>query len=320
MEKFVFLNYGEGYEECINNALENDSQAYCFKPFKSVFFRKLIGLHNAWPLNKHIEMPMKQVWFGRCLEGIDISIDDDVYFLLYESFHLTYSISFLKYLHRRYPTSKLCYIFLNPVDDYIYTKVKKISPYLNAIITFNQKDAEKYQFKYCQLQPYKVPMCRNNELPKTDLFFVGADKGRLDKLIKIYEKVTAAGLKCDFHIVGVPADKQKYKNDIIYNQRISYEEVLERVYATKCVLEVLQNSEDYLSIRALEAMQYHKKLLTESATIGKLDFYNPELIQIFSDTKYINTDFIREDVDDRLYPDDILGTPKVLKKFLVDNI
>lgn len=320
MFKFVFFNYGESYEKCIVNALDNDPRLYAFRPIESTFLNKLFLLHNAWPLNRYIEMPCKRIWFERCLEGIDVSPDDKVYFLLYESFHLSYSKAFLKYLRRKCPSSKLCYLFLNPVDNYNYIKVKKVSPYLNAIITFNQADAEKYQFMYCEPLPYRTPIHKNRKLPKSDLFFVGADKGRLNQLIKIYEKVTSSGLKCDFHIIGVPDDKQEYKNDIVYNRLLTHKEVLERINATKCVLEVLQNNQNYLSLRTLEAMQYHRKLLTGSITSKKFEFYRPELIQIFSDVDSIDTDFIKEKVDDELYPDDILGTPKVLEDFLIQNV
>ena len=231
MEKFVYLSYGNAYEACINNAIEGDPQAYAFMPFRSEFIKRLHILHNARPLNKKKELPFKTVWFKRALKGVELQREDNVY-----------SREFLQYLRRNYPKAKICFVYLNPVTKLAYEKVQKISDCLNAVITFSEKDADRYNLFLCQNQPYKVPIYKDESIPKSDVFFIGADKGRLEKLIAIYERLRGAGLKCDFHIVGVPEEKQKYSDDIVYNKRIPYSEVLARVYATQCVLEVLQNN------------------------------------------------------------------------------
>lgn len=316
MKKFVYLLYGNEYEACIKDAIKCNLQSYAFMPFTSGFISRLHMLHNARPLNKKREMPFKTVWFKRALKGMDLQKEDEIYFLLYESFHLSYSRGFLQYLHRNYPKAKLCFMYLNPVTRLIYTKVQKVEDCLDAVITFNEKDAKKYNLSLCQNQPYKLPLYKDEGIPASDVFFIGADKGRLPKLIAIYEKLVNAGLKCDFHIVGVPAEKQQYNDDIVYNKKIPYSEVLARVYATRCVLEVLQNNEDYLSIRTLEALQYHRKLLTESKCSKKFDFYDPKIIQIFEAPEYINTDFIKEKVEDSEYPEDCPGDAQVFHDYL----
>lgn len=320
MKKFVYLLYGDGYEECIKNALEQNAQAYVFQPFKYELIRKLHILHNARPLNEKKELPFKTIWFKRALKGMRLEKNDEVYFLLYESFHLSYSRGFLQYLRRNFPKAKICFMYWNPVIELIRGKVQKISDCLDAVITFNEKDAKQYGYQFCPNFPYKLPVYKDKSIPESDVFFIGADKGRLNKLIAIYEKLTNAGLKCDFHIVGVPEEKQKYRNEIIYNKMISYSEVLARVYAAKCVLEVLQGNEDYVSIRTFEALQYHRKLLTESKSSKKLEFYSPKIIQIFDTPECINTDFVREEVADSEYSDGCLGNAQAFHNYLLTYI
>lgn len=320
MTKFVYFLNGNAYEDCIINSIKDTVNAYYFKPFQNKFVKRLYMIHNSRPLNNKKELPLKTVWFKRALKGMRISREDIVYFLLYESFHLSYSRKFLLYLKSSFPKCKLCFMYLNPVTDLISGKVQKVTDCLDAVITFNEKDAKKYNLSFAPLQPYKLPICIDKNIPESDVFFIGADKGRLPKLLSIYEKLSSEGIKCDFHIVGVSEDQQKYSDQIRYNQKILYSEVLARVYASKCILEVLQKDEDYLSIRTFEAIQYHKKLLTESRSVKKYGFYDPEVIQVFDNPEHIDTRFITKTVADMKYRNKGVGDAEVFHSFLVDNI
>lgn len=320
MNKYVFFVYGEGYQKCIFNAIDYDEEIYRLDFFKSALFRKLFFLHNAWPINRRVELPFKRIWFNRILKGMNISKQDEVVFLLYESFHLTYSKEFLGYLKDNYPNSKLCFMFSNPVDRYNSNKLGCISSYLDAVISFNKKDAKENGFLFCPYQPFKVPLYERQTIGSSDLFFIGADKGRLDKLIEIFEYLSSKGIRCDFYVVGVPKDKQRYSNLIHYNQRLSYDEVLMKVASTRCVLEVLQNDEKYLSIRTIEAMQYHKKLLTSSNFIMMSSLYNENVIQVFNKVDSIDVDFILNEADDNQFPDDSVWSIQTFKEFINDNI
>lgn len=320
MDKFVYLLYGGSYEDCTINAVQDRSDVFIFQPFGNGIIKKLQILHNARPLNKRRELPFKTVWFRRALKGMNLKREESVYFLLYESFHLAYSRNFLVYLKERFPNCKVCFMYLNPVTELISGKLEKVEDCLDGVITFNEKDAKQYNLMFAPLQPYKLPIYENKDIPKSDVFFVGADKGRLEKLLAIYEKLTDAGLKCDFHIVGVAEEAKRYSDSIVYNKAITYQEVLERVNASKCVLEVLQNDEDYLSIRTFEALQYHKKLLTESKSVLKQEFYNPKIVQVFDDPKTIDTEFIAEDIDESVFLDSSFDNVNIFHKALRENI
>lgn len=320
MSKFVFFIYGEEYQKCLINALQGEKDVYYFDNFKSGLIKKTFFLHNAWAINSKYEMPFKRIWFERVMKGIEIEENESVYFVLYESFHLTYSRKFLKYLKQKYRNAKLCYVFSNPADAYNKKKVSFIEEYLDAIITFNNKDAITNHYLFCPLQPYKVPIYKPDSVEKSDLFFIGAEKGRLDKLISIYEHLSAAGVKCDFYIVGVPKEKQKYSDKIKYNQRLTYDEVLKKVASTHCVLEVLKNSENYVSIRTMEAMQYKTKLLTSNLSIENFGFYNKNIIQTFDSVEDINIEFLKNDPDLSLYPDETFGAFEGFKRYLIEHI
>lgn len=136
------------------------------------------------------------------------------------------------------------------------------------ISTFEDADAEKYGlvklnqfFRF----PDEIDFGDNNGF-KSDFYFLGKSKGRERPLAEIAEIIGKLGLQADFHIVG--------KNDA----EISYEENLKRVAGTRCVVEVVQEKQTGLSLRALEALFFGKKLITTNPAIVRAEFYRPENI------------------------------------------
>lgn len=320
MSKFVIFDNDEGYQKCTIKAALEDEDVIVANSISSGFKKKVFEMHNAWSLNKRKEMPLKQVWFKQIFDESLVPYDEEVYFLFYESCYMSYSKTFLRYLRKKYANSKFSFLFTNPCGEYNLVRTAAFKNYYDVFITFFIEDADKYGFLFCDCQPYKLPEVDKDIFSHSDVFFVGADKGRLEKLIGIYEKLTTAGLKCDFHIVGVEDQRQKYSENIIYNKRMSYEEVLQRVNSSSCILEVLQDGHSYISLRAIEAMQYHRKLMTTSkATMGK-DFYNPQIIQIIDDVSNIDIGFFKNNADDNLFPGRELWSFALFKKFLMGCI
>ncbi len=314
MSKYVFFVNVDGYRKYTAYAAQNAGAL--IPHIKGRGIKRLFEIHNAWSLNRKYELPGKSIWYKYCFNEKEVDINEDIYFVCYESFHMTYSRKYLSYLRNKYINAKFVFFFSNPVDEYNFEKLKSVRDLYDVIFTFNEKDAKDNDFIYCNCDTFKlipVPECPEY---KSDVFFVGSDKGRLELLLSVFEKLTDAGLVCDFHIVNVPENKQRYADRIKYNQRISYDEVLHRVKSTRCVLEILQNSNNYYSIRTLEALQYHKKLLTSNIGVVKQWFYKPEIIQCFDNYFDINTDFVLQYIDEELYSDIDIGSFERFANFL----
>ena len=295
MKKIVYMLYDEGIQKPVVAMAREQENVSCFSDFRAPLVHKLFEWHNAWPLNKMRELPFKSLWFGRVMKDLKIDEKDEIWFLMYESFHFSYSKSFLTMLRKRYGKARLCFKFTNPVTEQNRGKFNTVRQYYDAAITFSRKDAEENGFLYWPLQPMKICKYEAQEKYRSDIFFVGKDKGRLDILLDCYEKFTQSGLKCDFHIVEVPPEKQKYTDRIAYNQRIPYSEVLEREASTRCVLEILQNNEDYMSMRATEAFCYGKKLITNSKAYRDYPFYDPGIIWILDDIDAFDSNFVLDE-------------------------
>lgn len=315
MSKFAFLVNNDGYKKY---TYESAKMAGASVPHIGRL-EKLFEIHNAEPLNRYFELPLKSIWYRKIVDETKFNADDEIFFILYESFHMSYSRKIIKHYRKKYVNARFIYIYTNPVDDYNSGRLARIKDLLDAVISFNEEDARKYGYIFFEANPFLLPKQDSYE-PKTDVFFVGADKGRLPQILDVFRRLRSEGFICDFWITGVPKDKQEYADVIHYNQRLSYEEVLQRDAQTRCILEILQDGKSYSSIRTLEAIQYRKKVLTMSKSVIDSWFYNPEIIQVFNCGSDIDTSFIRKPVDEKNYNGLDFGSFDVFEEFFVRTL
>ena len=132
------------------------------------------------------------------------------------------------------------------------------------------------------------------------------------------------GLKCDFHVIGVPESEQKYSDVIHYNNWISYDDVLQHVKNTKCVLEILPFGQHYSSLRVGEALWYHKKLLTTNIEAPQEWFYRPEFVQCFTEAQDIDIEFLTKPLDSeaesRIFGQMNIGDFSIFASRLIDLV
>lgn len=319
MKKFVVFMNGDGYGKYMVEAAREAGASVPL--FRTPFRKRVCEIHNTWLLNRVIELPLKRIWYKECFDENTVNICDEIYFIFFESFAMSYSRSYLKYLKKKFVNSKLIFWFSNPVGHkYNMERFSSVQKFYDSVVTFNEKDAVENQLLYCSDWMYRLPQVKPLPNTETDVFFVGSDKGRLELLIDIYIKLTELGLKCEFYVTDVPEEKQRYKNEIKYNHRLSYEEVLQHAMSSKCILEVLQDEQNYCSIRTIEAIQLKKKLLTTNKHIYKQRYYRPEIIQVIQEVANIDMDFFNYLVDEDVYDNLDIGDFKYVADFLVKNI
>lgn len=307
MSKLYYFIEPTGYNQYVAAAAEGSEHAFVFGGYQSQLEEKLLKWHNAWPFNKHFELPFKGYWFHKYVKAIP---EDVNYIVMAESFHLSYSKSFFKHLRKRFPSVKLCFVFSNPVGEYNLEKVRAMQDYYDMIITFAKDDAVKYGYQYCDVLPYRLPDLEKDVELESDIFYVGKEKGRLDQIISLYERAVRLGLKCKFYIVEVPEEKQLYADDIIYNHPIPYNEVLYHVQRTRCILELLQDGCNYISIKTVEALHYRKKLLTNNQSVENIKLYNDLYIRVVKKIDDLDKAFITREI-----ANDIFDTSYLIESF-----
>lgn len=184
-----------------------------------------------------------------------------------------YSKLIYKYIRKR-TNAKIIHWYWNPIIDSINPEEIKSNDC--EVWSFDEKDCKDFDLNYIPTYYFNTI-----ELPKQkiihDIYFIGADKGRLNKLKQLEEEFIQRGLKTKFHIT-----KSKNSDDNTYKFKspISYYEALKDISSSKAILDYVQEGQSGLTQRPMESIFYNKKLITNDRNIVKYDFYNKNNIFI----------------------------------------
>lgn len=247
----------------------------------------------------HYALPFESLWYGNWKKNLNAY--DCI--IVFDSLH---SANLLKYIRKRYG-KRLIFWHWNPIkkdkDIAIWKETKEMCEHW----TFNPKDVKKYgmglnnQFFFYQN--------RENVSKEEAAFFVGVDKGRYEKLLAISKSLKNIGVTVDFHIISMESnDNRKYVEKIY----MEYDEVISHIRKSKAVVEIVQDGQNGLTARALEAMFFETKLITSNKEIRNFNFYNSRNIFIIGEDNNDSLDtFLHmpfESIDrKKLYPYDANG-------------
>lgn len=152
-------------------------------------------------------------------------------------------------------------------------KMKEICDF--EIISFDRDDCQKYGLRFQNQFTYKFNMLPTDE--QYDLIFIGRDKGRLEEL----EKILASNKNLKAFIRIFPDKGKQYDSHFrqyLLQQFLPYKEVVSLLYSSRCIIDLVQEGQNGLTWRPLEAMFYNKKLITNYQDILTYDFYRRENI------------------------------------------
>ncbi len=165
-----------------------------------------------------------------------------------------------KYIKKVNPGLRLVFWYWNPVKE---KDVALNNKFIDEIWTYSRFDAKKYNLKY-NPQFYNKMTGIKSSGKKTDLVFMGTDKGRRKSLECLKRSAESQSLKCNFRIVD---SKRK---------RVSYIDYLSTIMGAKCIVDIAPNQTCGLTLRPMEALFYGRKLVTNYQDIVNYDFYNSE--------------------------------------------
>lgn len=245
--------------------------------------------HVSKKLRSFVILPFQDIWYPKIP---DIPPEKDIVAVFYQSFAGAEDPVYKEYLQNRYHVKKFVFILTNPLTKFDcklpHFVLKK---YFDLVLSDDMNDCKNYGFTYWE-DNYSKTDFSENDIVKSDVFFVGANKGRLPVLHKIYKRLSDSGLLCDFTITEVDDDDDRIFPGIHYNVSMPYREVQRRVCGCDTILEVVQSNQVGLTLRTQEALSYGKKLLTNNNFLLKKPYYTPDNIQIFSDPEQINLQWL----------------------------
>lgn len=290
MYKFVYIDWKTDYdlfsikksEALVENVYLNTAP----DKRKNKAFNFLYKLHNSPKINRFISLPFKKSW-NKCFIDKDLrnklSCEDKICFIFSGEKYKYFRTGLDNFLRKTYPNCKLLYMFGDKVQLYFRVdkafSVEFLKKKFDIVGSYNQCDVDEYGLVKMPVTPHDYSDIElDPSLPESDVIFVGREKGRIDQLIEIYEKCSNKGLICDFHIINVPEEKQKYADKIAYNKKISYNELLRRVKRSRCVLNIIQEGADGVTLRDYEAIGMNKYLMTNNKAVEKLSAYNENMV------------------------------------------
>lgn len=289
------------------NKIENGEFAYinnseptflerCLFSHKNIFSNLNKKIFNSVNNNKKLKYIEKNFKLKR-------SYETKICFIVYARVYEFFGCAITNFLRKNY-AGCICVCYFGDLVDSFNLNLKNLRADFDYIFSFDEEECKKYNFLFLQ-EPFSYIEHKNNDVNKFDVTFVGAAKNRLAEILNIYELFKSHNLKLDFNIVNVEKKKQQYTDEIIYNKRLSFVDVLNHVLESKCILEVMQKNAYSPSSRFAEAVLYKKYLITnckvfdlpkEDIPENVIYFENPEDIDLkkisvplnFDNKKYID--------------------------------
>lgn len=297
---FVELNKDYDYDSYIANIIREAGINYflCNTPLKNIpfFLRPFFKLHTSGKLNSIIEMPFKTIWRRYFLNKKllkDIARFKTIYFLLGDTLRLVLDSKLIGFLRKRFPGCKIIYVFPDKVASYLSEIEKKTSfsdfvSSFDLVCTFNKLDAARYDIVL--QKPCIYFSFHDSPAISYDAVFIGKEKGRLNKLINLYDLLEINGFNCCFYIIGVSKKDQIKRPGIVYRKYLPYEEVLKIDSSSKCIVNIVQDGASGITLRDYEAIGMNKVLITNNINIKSYPFYTDKKVIILQDD-VATTDF-----------------------------
>lgn len=209
------------------------------------------------------------------------------------------------------PVVRKHYWIWNPVTDKnraFYSHGFEVMKSLGfELSTFDEADAKQYG-----MQLYNQFFRKENSIikpieDKYDFYFVGFAKNREEDIHKLKQQLK------DFRLL--------FKIVHSYAEAITYDESVNNILQSRCVVEYVQHNQTGMTLRPLEAMFYRKKLITNNQNTVNYEFYCPENIFIIGkDSMDDLYEFIKSpyrDVDSKIV--DKYNVSAWLNNFLVNK-
>lgn len=190
-------------------------------------------------------------------------------------------LNYMKWLTHNNPKAQIIFWYWNQINENSKIQPDELKTLGCEVWSFNKIDCAKFDLKY-----NPTFFCENFykgigvvEHPVYKLSFVGKDKGRICRVMKVIHRVGKE--KCYVHITANHF-YERWKNKL-YKRNISYTETLRIQNNSEAILEIVPEGSEGLTLRTMDALVMKKKFITNNAGIKETDFYNPHNIYILSD-------------------------------------
>ena len=177
---------------------------------------------------------------------------------------------FLIWIKKKYPFAQINFIYNNMVGNARHINPKYI-PKGIRIWTYDDYDARKFNIRLFNNYWVNEDMIAPRKEPEYDVFFIGRDKGRGEKLLALEKELQKMGLKTKFIITK---DGKLSKEKPYYQKEIPYDQIIDYDTRSRAILNVTMDNQEGVTMRDMESVAIGVKLITTNRNIVNKDLYH----------------------------------------------
>lgn len=168
--------------------------------------------------------------------------------------------------------------------------------FIGKVYSFDLGDVNKYNLNINTqfFKKQKDLSCENSHT----IFFVGVDKGRASLLNGIYRYCLKNNIKTDINII-CNVDEKEVLKPLRKHSFMEYDEVLNRVNSSNAVLDLCKPGQVGMTYRAMEALFFDKKIITNNISYKSLPFFNDNTIYLIENNDFTNLDSFLESPNEK---------------------
>ncbi len=223
-----------------------------FKDIKYSWLKALRMLHLK------SKLPLFSIWFTREFRCVGTTETEIILF------DTVLTVPAANYIKRKYPNLRVIYWYWNHI--YNSALFEDVLPNIEKW-SYDKVDCKRYEMMYnTQFHFKEVLRSVEEDSIKRDFFFIGAEKGRAQYIEECKRVIDANNLSREFVVIGNSRqDRAKYW--------MPYAQVIENLKQSRCVVDLVPETQKGLTLRPLEALFLKKKLITNLKEIVNYDFY-----------------------------------------------
>lgn len=268
----------------------------CNEDVKNFLLKRLCGVHRSVKLNKIIDMPFKSIWYNKYLKYDLLDEDMRHIFIFFEGNQIVYDKKYVDFLKKRYKNSVFVYRYTNIISSKNLWTVEYVDKMFDLVVTIDRRESYRRNWMWFP-NTYNLNLAAQEKKENIiyDIFFIGRDKGRHKKLLKLYHTLSNNGIKCLFLISGVP-EKSRIRGleGVKYIGLIRYQDVIKYIMKSRCILEIIQENQYGSSLRPMESIAFGKKLLTNDSEIVKCSYYDEKYMRVIDSYTFTEYEFLKD--------------------------
>ena len=181
---------------------------------------------------------------------------------------------FLEWLVKGNPGKRFIFWCWNSIKEIENNLRIKDIPDKYELWSYSEHDCETYKIKHNTTFYWNTFQEKKKQEEIYDLYFIGKDKGRYNKIKKLEKDLSSCGVRCFIQIM--PTHFLRLKKGL--SKRITYREALDNMAKSKSILDISVSPTAGPSLRPIEAAYYQKKLITDNIEVKNMKFYNNQNI------------------------------------------